>query len=326
MDEGAEKRTVRGHFLRFFRTLALLCRFRPDVVQINVPWQEKGISSIVACGVLRIPTQVVFHLAPAPFPTGRGFRKLGLWAKGRAQDWVAVSRHNRNMVAASYGIDPATIEVVYNGIRLPENKGSALEREALRSRVRAELGLSRNHRVLLTVGRLNRQKGYHELADVALQLCRRHPDVRFLWAGDGDLRDSLVDLLARGGVAQQVLMLGHRDDVPSLLRASDLFVFPSHFEGFPFALLEAMAYGVPVVASEACGISELVEPGVHGLLCGIGDRNGLFEALEWALEHPVAMRRMAGNALVRVQGFSEENMLNTTLARLANLGTQATNG
>jgi len=105
-----------------------------------------------------------------------------------------------------------------------------------------------------------------------------------------------------------------------LLQASDLFVFPTYFEGQPFALLEAMAYGLPIVTSKASGIPEVIAHGIHGLLFRTGDRCELLETLRWSLRHPEEMRVMAENAQLRSQDFSEEKMLKETLEVLQQLG------
>jgi glycosyltransferase involved in cell wall biosynthesis len=326
LDEGPGKKTRKEYALRFFRSLALLSRLKPDAVQINIPWVNKGIASIVACGFLRIPTQVVFHLAPEKFPLSRSFRTLGLWAKGRNQDWVAVSEHNQKTVSASYGVPEKAIEVIYNGIRLPESGDDAAERSAARAALVRELGLSEKDWLLLTVGRLSQQKGYQDLIDVAERVRANHPRARFLWAGEGELRPQLEEEIKSRSLEATVLMLGQRNDVPDLLRAADLFVFPSHFEGFPFALLEAMVHRTPFVATDACGVSELAADQVHGLLCSVGDRDGLAQATNWAIAHPEPMADMADRAFVRVQEFSDERMLQTALSRIETLNAAARHG
>jgi len=326
LDEGSERKTFRAHSVRFLRTLAHLNKLKPDMVQINVPWLDKCISSIVACGFLRIPTQVVFHLAPEKVSLKKSFRKLGLWAKERGQEWVAVSKHNLNMVEASYGVSSGSMQVIYNGIQIPDIKDVIEARAAAHARVLREFGLSEEHRLLLTVGRLSLQKGYHDLLDVVAKISRSHPHARFLWAGEGELRPHLERVIEEQGLGKTVLLLGHRRDVPELLRASDLFIFPSHFEGFPFALLEAMAHRVPFIANEVCGVSELAEHNVHGLLCRSGDRSSLLDSISWALDHPDKMYEMIDNSFVRVQEYSEEKMLQTTLSSIESLRTRKNNG
>ncbi len=97
---------------------------------------------------------------------------------------------------------------------------------------------------------------------------------------------------------------------------ADLFVLPSRFEGLPFALLEAMAQGLPLITSDAGGSSEVVRSGVDGLVYPEGDRTELSERLRWALRHPDEMASMGASARSRAAEFSEERMLRETLSAL----------
>jgi glycosyltransferase involved in cell wall biosynthesis len=221
LDGDPERQNVKSHLLWFVRVLALLRRLRPDAVQISIPWLTKGGAAIVACGFLRIPTQVVFHLVPGEKPLGRAVKMLGGWVQRREQDWVAVSEHIRNTVGKSYGVPGERIRVIRNGIRPPEplNAQSAREESTVaRARLLLELGLAPDCKLIVTVGRLDRQKGYHDLVDVAERIKAGYPLARFLWAGEGALRSQLEDEIAVRKLGETVFLLGFRDDVPQLLR------------------------------------------------------------------------------------------------------------
>jgi glycosyltransferase involved in cell wall biosynthesis len=102
--------------------------------------------------------------------------------------------------------------------------------------------------------------------------------------------------------------------VPLLLKSADLFVFPTHFEGGQsFAIAEAMAYGLPIVTSNASGIPEVIRDRTDGLLFRSGDSCDLLETLRWALRHPEKMREMAESAKQRAQDFTEEKMISKYL-------------
>ena len=111
-----------------------------------------------------------------------------------------------------------------------------------------------------------------------------------------------------------MLLLGHRSDLPRLLQAADLFLFPTRFEGHPFALLEAMAYGLPIITTDVSSIPEVIEHQIHGLLYRAGDEDGLVHAVRWAVQHPDKMQAMAQQAHQRVQQFSEATMIEKTLS------------
>ena len=141
-----------------------------------------------------------------------------------------------------------------------------------------------------------------------------------MWAGAGEEQTRLASRIREMGLGDNVRMLGPRDDVDRLLAAADLFLFPSLFEGFGFALAEAMAAEVPVLTVNSGVMCELVHDMEHGLLFAPGDPLDLAEHVHWALEHPDEMRRMAAAARRRVADtFLEEDMLRRTLAVLDDL-------
>lgn len=119
---------------------------------------------------------------------------------------------------------------------------------------------------ILTVANLRAEKAHEVLLAAAARLAPAHPTLRFQFAGDGPRMNELRTLADRLGVAGVVDFLGHRDDVPALLAAADAFVLPSRSEAFPNGAIEAMAAGLPVVASATGGLLDLIEHGRTGLL------------------------------------------------------------
>jgi glycosyltransferase involved in cell wall biosynthesis len=142
------------------------------------------------------------------------------------------------------------------------------------------LGIPRESRVILTVGRLDEQKGHRFLIEAFSSVLREHRDARLLIVGEGPLREELQALARQFGVDEAVCFAGYRDDVPALLRASHCFVLPSLWEGMPNVVLEAMAAGVPVVATSVEGVLELIEPERTGLVVKVGDAAELASALK----------------------------------------------
>lgn len=310
---------LKRHVLRFARTVTLLLKLKPDVVQIVLPWPDFGRSSILACGLLRIPTAVVFQLVP-PYRLSFSSKMLKIyaWARSRNQQWIAVSENNQKFICESFQIPYNEVLRIYNGAKLISASVND-DVTTLRYQVRQELEISAESQLVLTVGRLSLQKGYENLIHVVPHIVKEFPNVKFVWVGEGEERDYLVNKVGEYGIEDKILFLGHRSDVPSLLKAADLFVFPARYEGLPFALLEAMAEGLAVIASYASSIPEIIEDKVHGLLFPTGDSCALLEAIRWAMKHPDEMQEMAKNAKVRVQDFSEENMVNETLELLMKL-------
>ena len=140
--------------------------------------------------------------------------------------------------------------------------------------------------VVGTVGRLSAQKDPETFLRVARQVLDEVPDACFVIVGDGPLRDATERLAARLGLGDRLHLLGIRRDVPEVLRALDVFVLTSRWEGLPRVVLEAMASVVPVVASSVDGTAEVVQDGVNGLLVGAGDVGGFAAATVKLLQQP----------------------------------------
>jgi len=311
---GGHRGAVIGQILA---TAGLLLRARPHVVMVVLPWPRLGIGSMIAPALAAIPTAVVFQLAPWPVPVGR-WGPWCRWAQRRRQRWIAVSDQNGAAVVATFDVPPGSVRTIYNGGPDPADLNPEELRSARRA-LRDELQLPSGATVIVTVGRLAAQKGHEDLLDSLATVLPEQPDAFFVWVGDGDLRSELELQIRRGGLTHHVRMLGHRTDVDRILSAADLFVLPSRFEGLPFALIEAMAHGVPSISSDAGGSPELLRDGIDGLIHRREDPADLAEKLLWALEHPQPMSAMAVSARARAATFSEAHMGQQTLAVLEQL-------
>jgi len=137
--------------------------------------------------------------------------------------------------------------------------------------------------------------------------------VQTLFVGEGPLRSALEAQVGREGLEGWIHFLGRRNDVPDILHAGDVFVFPSRWEGFPVAVMEAMAAGLPVVASDVGGISELVQEGKTGMLVPPKDPIALFESLRKLLNDRDFRQRMGIEGKNRIRrDFQLEKMVVNT--------------
>lgn len=148
-----------------------------------------------------------------------------------------------------------------------------------RRTTRESLNLPDAARVLIVLAKLHAQKGHRHLLDSLDSLLPRVPDLHVLIVGDGPDRRALEERVATMGATSRIHLLGSRSDVPQLLAASDIFVLPSLWEGLPMALLEAMATGLAVVATDVSGSREVVIDGESGLLVPPGDARALEAAI-----------------------------------------------
>jgi glycosyltransferase involved in cell wall biosynthesis len=165
-------------------------------------------------------------------------------------------------------------------------------------------------RRLVMVANLRPGKGHATLIDAAALVLQRLPDARFDIIGDGTERERLVRYAADRGLASAFVFHGHCDDVPAKLAEADVFVLPSESEAFPNAVLEAMAAGLPVVASAVGGILEVVQHDRTGLLVPPRDPVALADALHRVLSDDVLAARVAsaGRAVVDTR-YSFERMI-----------------
>ena len=164
--------------------------------------------------------------------------------------------------------------------------------------------------MVTTVSVLRRGKGIEVLLEAVPEILRRVPRARFVFVGDGPLRSSLDNQARSMGLGGCIRWLGFRRDIPALLEATDLFVRPSLEDAFPTVLLEAMAMGLPVVASRVGGIPEIVIPGQTGTLVEAGDAPGLAQAVSDLLLQPTERAACGEAARRRAQAeFSIQNWL-----------------
>jgi len=180
-------------------------------------------------------------------------------------------------------------------------------------------------RRIVTVANLRREKAHEVLFQAARTVLRRYPDVEFVVAGDGPRRQELEAMTYRLGIASRVRFLGHCEHVASVLAESDAFVLPSRSEAFPNSVLEAMASGLPIVASRVGGILELIEHQRTGVLVPPDDERALSYALldliQWS-GHAAALGRAARRAVETRYSFDRmvaayERLYGDELARRA---------
>jgi glycosyltransferase involved in cell wall biosynthesis len=210
---------------------------------------------------------------------------------------MAVSHEVEARYAEELSVPRRKLVVIPNAIAVPE--AIPAPDPALRERLLD----GRPGFLVLTPARFEEQKGHADLLAAAAEV----PDATFVLAGDGPLRMEMEAMAHRLGVADRCVFLGHRDDVPALLAVADLFVLPSHFEGLPVSVLEAMAAARPVLATGVGGTDEAVVDGETGLLVPPRNPPALAAAIRRMRVEPELARRLATGGRARVQGtFSLE--------------------
>lgn len=165
-------------------------------------------------------------------------------------------------------------------------------------------------RRIVTVANLRREKNHEALIAAAALLAPSHPELRYRIVGDGPRRAELEALARARGIADRIEFLGHQEDVPSLLAGADLFVLPSRSEAFPNGAIEAMAAGLPVVASDVGGLRDLIDDGRTGLLVPPANPEALAAAIESLVADPARAAALGAAARNEIESrYSFERML-----------------
>jgi glycosyltransferase involved in cell wall biosynthesis len=237
--------------------------------------------------------------------TGHSWRERALyypldkWVLARFPRVVAVSSDVRNELLR-YGAKDDAVTTVLNGI-----DHTAFRRDRSREQaIRYKLGLAADVFVIGAVGRVEPQKRFDLLLEAFASLRTKsamHPPMKLLIVGAGSRLGELRDQASRLGLGDSCRLLGNRTDIADLHHAFDLFVQSSDYEGTPNAVLEAMAFETPVVATSAGGTAEIVRDGIDGLIVPIGGSRAIVDAIEAVLRDPDAARARAASARRRVE-------------------------
>ncbi|MEN8238830.1 MAG: glycosyltransferase [Actinomycetota bacterium] len=243
----------------------------------------------------------------------------GFTSRHMTDHFHAVSQAVKDSTVETLGVDPRRITVVKRG-RDPERLGRRSAERTARSR--DMLGIPPEAEVVVTVGRQEYQKGHRYLIEAFARIAISRPRARLLIAGrEGRETESLEQQISESGLDSVISLLGHRSDVPDVLAASDLFVFPSLYEGLGGAMIEALALGLPVIATDLPALREVVREGENAILVPARDPDALSEAIDTLLDDQVK-REILGNRSREIfdEEFRAEDAAERMIAMLAAVG------
>jgi glycosyltransferase involved in cell wall biosynthesis len=280
------------------RLIVRLAQFAPALVHAHAgAWRPAA----VACALLRTPRLVYTEHGRDPLaPKWR--TAIERWCSRRTDRATAVS----NALAAELRrtLDlPCEPRVIANGVEAPTS--GRRDREKLRR----SLGLLPGQVLGLTVGRLERAKDHALLLRAFSSIAAEIPQLHLALVGAGSLESDLRAQAAGLGLRDRTTFAGYHDDVTDWLKAADFFVLSSAHEGLPLSLLEAMAHGLPVVATAVGGIPEVLQGSGAGLLVPPGDEGTLGRAMANLAREPELRRQMGSRAQERSGSFSLDGMI-----------------
>ncbi len=266
---------------------ALLERCRPDILQTH---HVKSHFLVRLAGLWRRYPWVAFnHGYTAVDWKDRLYTRLDRWSLPKARRVVVVCKPLARQME-SYGVRPGRIFVRHN----PARPYSPPPPDAI-ERTRAEAALPPGAKVVLSIGRLSREKGHADLLDAFSILRQRHPglSVRLLLVGDGRERAALERQSERLRLGDLVHFAGYRSDVRPYYSLAHVLALPSHSEGSPNVVLEALCAGVPVVAAAVGGVPEMIRDGATGRLVPTRNPAALAGALAEVLDCPELACRLS---------------------------------
>jgi GalNAc-alpha-(1->4)-GalNAc-alpha-(1->3)-diNAcBac-PP-undecaprenol alpha-1,4-N-acetyl-D-galactosaminyltransferase len=280
------------HIRQIGRLKKAIVASRPDVVISFV--NTTNIMTLLACWGLKVPTIVSEHVYPAFSGLGRIGQLLQKWTYRRASLITLQTHSALSFFPAFQGYE--TI-VIPNPVALPES-------DAIESQ------LYTDDRHIVAIGKLIPQKGFDLLIKAFAQICDNHPEWTLTIFGEGAMRVELEDLCSQLQLDDRVYLPGVVRNIDAQLRKADIFALSSRFEGFPVTLCEAMACGVPVIATDCLsGPREIIHNGTDGLLVVPDNIGALAVGLDILMSDPVKRQYFSHHAPSVLNRFGVEPVM-----------------
>jgi glycosyltransferase involved in cell wall biosynthesis len=294
--------------IAFFSLLRIIRRERPHIVHTHT--SKAGILGRWAAFCCRVP--IIVHT-----PHGHVF--WGYFGLLKTRLFILLERRTARITSAIVALTPQEREDHLHLHIAPVGKftvihsGVDLERffagRPQPAETKAALGIPPEMTVVGTAGRLTAVKGQEVLIRAAAELIRSGERIILVLLGEGELRQGLEQLALDLGIAENVRFLGWRPDVARIMASCDIFCLPSRNEGMGKVLVEAMAMGIPIIASDIGGIKDMIRPGENGLLVPAGDVHAWTEAISRLCLNPESRRGMGEAGRQRASRYSSEKMI-----------------
>jgi glycosyltransferase involved in cell wall biosynthesis len=300
------------NFLAFFELTGIIVKFKPDVLYLLS--SEAGFTGSIVGKlyklIFRRKMKIIYRIGGWAFKEPKSFliKKAYLWLEKISsyfKDVIIVNSEFDRLLAIKNKIaKPKKIITIYNGLDTDSLKFLSPEE------AREFIGFKNTDSILIgVVANLYKNKGLEYLI-VATNKIKSNQKINFVIIGDGPERNKLEKLIKKYNLENKVHLIGYIPDASKYLKAFDLLVLPSVKEGQPWAILEAMATEVPIVATNIAGIPEMIENEKSGLLVEPADPEALAEAIEKMLSRPSLAKECSDNALITLrEKFNAETMI-----------------
>ena len=296
------------NWLSAVKMAQLIKKEQVSLVHAHAPFAGSIISSL-AGKLAGVPVIIHAHLQDALSSNYfiRSYQNMmNYWTSRKCCDAIIAVSHQVKDALFTEGFDSRKFHVVHNG--------TPINNQQINKNIRSQLNIPKDIQVVIHIGRLCKSKGQHLLLQAAANLHQLGQEAVYFIVGkdleqDGAYLQYLKDLAQELGINQSVHFLGHRSDIPQLLALSDLLVLPSYTEGLPLVILEAMAAGLPVIATPVGGIPEVVIHQETGFLVPVENVQALGNAILRLLQNPLLRNEMGNKGLEMVnKDFSVEKM------------------
>ena len=232
---------------------------------------------------------------------------LDRWLAVCSDKIIAVSEAVKNFYIESANIPDDKFEIIYNGVDLDFWQKNIPSQKIIAEK-RTKLGLLQDDKVVAVIGRLHPQKGHEYLLRAAKKIIPGMRNLKFLIVGDGPMKESLESLLERLDIKENVVFTGKRNDIKDMLYISDFSVVSSIREGFSNVVLESMACGKPVVATDVGGNKEIIIDGENGFIVPSRDEDALADRILALADNEELTMRIGLSAKETVKNFSLSRM------------------
>ncbi len=276
-----------------------ICRSR-KISHLHTHDSHAHTFAVLANSLFKLNIPLVVHRR-VDFPVKANWRSAWKYNHASVKAIICVSDFIRKLMEPAIQ-KKEIICTVHSGIDLSITSEKVTD-------IREEFGIPREHKIIINLSAIAPHKDYFTFVDTAVILLKKGLQATFLLVGgDGGEMTAIRDYIRKCGVQHQLILTGHRNDVPSVLAQADLMLFTSKTEGLGGAVLDALLSGTPVVATAAGGVPEIIDHQKTGLLAPVGNASALAAAVERMFRDPALRNTCIENGKIKATLFSKEKM------------------